>query len=136
MSYATNFSGEIEIVPPLTYGEIKDSPHYLPNWQRDRRPGDLVFRTEIEDIETDEGVLQTVRAVAIVGAEGSRGGTAEAELAGIVSAFMHVRGGGVRDWVGRLDASGEDPGDLWRLKVVDGYARKFEPEFVWPKESN
>jgi len=37
---------------------------------------------------------------------------------------------------GRIDCEGEENTDMWRLKVVDGVATRFDPEVVWPEASN
>ena len=138
MSYSTTFHGEITFDPPIPYGEIKSSPHYLPNWHKASRPGDLVFITEERDEETDIGLVKIIEAVGVHGVDEARGYTALAELEGIVSAYLHVTGGAVRDFRGRLDAEGEGHGDgpdIWRLKVVNHHAVKFEPRIIWPEES-
>ena len=131
MSYYTSMAGRIEIEPPLSWSEIKDSKH-TPD-QEGRWPAypDLVFEIEREVRDTDEGTLSIVRAVAIVpGDYETRGGAAEAELGALLAQHgtRHV-------FTGRIDGMGEDNEDMWRLKPIGTTAVKFKPKFVWPEGS-
>lgn len=39
------------------------------------------------------------------------------------------------EFSGRLDCSGEESGDLWRLEVHDRRAVRVQPRIVWPDGS-
>lgn len=132
MSYHTRFTGEIIIDPQLTWAQIKDSP-FLPENARvgGGRGRDLMFNVVTAERDTDDGTLTVRVAVGLVSTwEGeARGYDIEAHLQEAVDAFPG------HQFLGRIDAEGERSADIWRLKVVDGRATRFDPAIVWPEES-
>lgn len=121
MGYYTTFTGEITIVPPLTWAEIK------------RGPGleDLRLRTVEETTETDEGRVTRVTADAVVPIteDSYKGYRIVEELQALVNAHKAHR------FVGYISAEGEDAGDMWRLTVAakDRKAVRVKPRIVWPE---
>ena len=134
MSYSTSMTGRVEITPPLTWFEIKDSKHYSPAGETPSFDTDLVFEIETEERQMPEGILTIERAVAVVpGDYETTGRTAQAELVELIEVFGHAH-----TFSGRIDGEGERTGygpDLWRLKAIDGMIEKFVPKIVWPAES-
>lgn len=132
MGYETILTGEIEIVPPIPWKHVRES-FFLP--ENARRGGKLdkhvMFRVEQREVETDEGTLVSKRAVALVPTHSSYAGNIVAHVQEVVNAFPE------HEFRGRIDARGEDTEtpDVWRLKVVNRVATKFEPKLVWPEES-
>lgn len=132
MGYTTKFVGEIYIEPPLAWADIKDSPFLPENAKRRGELGrDLKFRIETSERDTDEGTLTVRRAVSLVSTweDDARGYSIVSHLQEVVDAFP------TRGYHGRFDAEGEESADIWRLKVVDRKAVKFEPVIVWPEAS-
>lgn len=129
MSYYTDTTGRVEITPPLTWAEIKDSKH---------RPGsrewgstDLGFEVYERDVEMVDGTLHVTTAVAVVPIDGETNGrTAEAELRELVEVFGHSH-----SFEGRIDGEGEENEDMWRLRVVDNAVTKYKAIVTWPAES-
>lgn len=126
MGYYTTYSGEIRIVPPLTWAEAKDSPWLSVDH------GDLMLLLEenAETVETDHGTdtftRKSVTAVVPITDDSYKGYQIEDHLQQIVQAFPG------HEFTGYISAEGEDAGDLWRLAVMDGKAVKVKPRIVWP----
>jgi Family of unknown function (DUF6205) len=132
MGYNTQFTGSIGIEPPLTWADIKDSPFLPANARRHGTQGrDLMFMIDTTDRETPEGVLSVRCAVALVSTweDEARGYSMVEHLQEVVDAYP------TRVYYGRIDAVGEVAPDVWRLKVVNRKAVKFEPTLIWPRES-
>ena len=120
MGYYTRFEGEISIVPPLTWAEIKKGPGLQ----------DLRLRT-VEDVEeTAEGHVTRVTADAVVPIteDSYKGYSIREELQALAKAHKS------HQFTGYISAEGEDAGDLWRLAVKDGKAVQIRPRIVWPDE--
>lgn len=129
MSYYTDMTGRVDISPPLTWAEIKNSKHYPGS--REFGSTDLAFELCERDLDMVDGTLHVVTAVAIVPIDGETNGrTAEAELRELVEVFGHAHA-----FSGRIDGEGEDNVDMWRLKVADNAVTKYKAIITWPKES-
>ena len=132
MGYNTRFTGEIMIDPQLTWAQIKDSP-FLPENARTRggKGRDLMFNVVTAERDTDDGILTVHVAVGLVSTweDEARGYDIEAHLQEVVDTFRGHR------FLGRIDAEGEQPADIWRLKVVNGRAVRVDPVITWPTES-
>lgn len=120
MGYYTRFDGEISIVPPLTWAEIKRGPGLQ----------DIRLRTIEDTQETDEGRITRVTADAVIPLmeDSYKGYSIVEELQALVDAH-----GKRHAFTGYISAEGEEAGDLWRLAVKDGRAVKVEPRIVWPE---
>lgn len=129
MGYTTRFIGQIDIEPPIPWGQIKDSP-FLPDNAKKRDGRDLMFVIDEERVDTEQGMLVVRSAVGLVSTweDEARGYNIVEHLQEAVS--VH---GGYR-FVGRIDCEGEDAGDLWRLCVKDGSAVRVQPRIVWPDD--
>lgn len=127
MGYVTHADGEIAIVPPLSFAEMEGSPFHPENAENAKR--DIKFRVEAELIRTADGVLSKESAVAIV-----QTWEDEPRNYDIVDHLQELvtRHGEGHEFVGRFDMEGEDSGDIWRLKVVNGRATRFDPIVTWP----
>jgi len=129
MGYITYARGVIRIEPPVPWGQIKDSP-FLPNDRGGDRGLDIHLVIETSERETDEGVLNVVVATGIEERHDEpRNYYIVDQLQQLVDAFPD------HSFVGRFDCEGEEAGDLWRLKVVNGKATRFEPTITWPADS-
>jgi hypothetical protein len=129
MGYTTNFNGEFVISPPLTWAEVRDSRFSPDHFGQHRL--DVKIRVGEQVTEDDEGTRIVRTGVALVPAY-------EDEMRGYnivehVQHFLDEHPG--HDLAGRLDCSGEDAADLWRLEIHDGHAVKVEPRIVWPDGS-
>lgn len=129
MGYVTYARGEIAIVPPLKPREMDGSPFMPDNAREYRTPRDVMFRIEIEEIPTDDGILFKRHGVAVVSSWED-----EPRNYNIVDHLQELveRHGDGHEFVGRFDMEGEESGDIWRLKVVNGRATRFDPIVTWP----
>jgi hypothetical protein len=127
MAYTTRFSGEIRIDPPIPAEEVAGTGFF----HEGHRTASKDVRLKVVEVPVD-GVPGAYRreAVAIVGLEGGFS---------CYDAVPHVqeivnRWGAGRTFTGRLDAAGEEAGDVWRLLVRDGRAVEVRPQLVWPDD--
>ncbi len=130
MGYTTHARGDIAIVPPLTAREIKGSP-FMPDVARQHGTNrDVMFRIEIDNRETDEGLLVVKRAVAIVQSweDEPRNYDIVPHLQELIDA--HREG---HEFRGHFEMEGQDPGDIWRVYVRDGKAVRVDPVITWPE---
>lgn len=137
MGYASRLEGGIGIVPPLTWGELRElDPKYL----RSRGDNSLVIDVVEEAEDDDQGTRITRRGVAIVSGHGEdfvRHGCVLAELDWIVK---KTRG---RTFTGGLVRWGERRNDVERYRVTDrgvpgnavAISEKAEVVVRWPDGS-
>lgn len=131
MGYLTRVNGRIAITPPLPWGAIRDSA-YISTDDCPFVGTSVAIHVETERTETDEGTLTVRTGTAITGAHGDGGAPYKAydiveDLQKVIDQF-----GEGRTFTGYLQGEGEDPGDLWRLYVVNGRAVEVKPTIVWP----
>jgi hypothetical protein len=127
MGHYTTVEGEIAITPPLTWSELKDSP-----FARATNPTlrDVRLVVTEEQVDTPEGPLLRRSAAALVPAyaDGYKAYHLVEHVQQAIDAFPgHA-------FTGRLDCSGEEAGDVWRVVVRDGRALEVRPQIVWPDE--
>lgn len=129
MGYSVNVTGEIDITPPIPWGQIKDSP-FRPEEAR-KAQKDVKFRIESSERETDEGTLTVRSATALMPTwvEDARA----RHLVEHVQAVIDTHPG--HEFTGRLYCAGERPGDLWRVEVHDRRAVRLDARIVWPDGS-
>ena len=130
MGYITYAHGEIAIEPPLAYPEVHGSP-FLPE-VAEHEERDVMFRIETQAVETADGTLSRIWAMAIV-----QTWEDEPRNYNIIEHLQELvdRHGQGRDFVGQFDMEGEDAGDIWRLKIVNGKATRIDPVITWPEAS-
>lgn len=128
MGYSSRWSGEIWITPPVPWAKLKDS-----DWHRARTLMDkcIAIYLNEETEPTDEGVNIRRTGTRIVVCDS--GDHSHYKMDTHLQEIVNELGPGY-SFTGRLDAKGED-GARWRLKVIDGKVVQFEPEIVWPEES-
>jgi hypothetical protein len=128
MGYYTSVTGQIDISPPLTWNEIKDSP-FLPESVARLEWRDVMLNVEVDINETDEGTLTRRYANAVVPStdDSFKAYDIEDHLAELVR--LHGDG---RTFTGRLEGHGEETSDMWRLCIRDGKVAKDVPRIVWP----
>jgi hypothetical protein len=129
MGYETRIRGEIRIDPPIPADELRGS-----GFVADRSASDITKDVALYTVEQPiEGVPGAYGRVA----------TAIVPVMSSYSAYEAVehtqeiinRWGEGRTFTGRLDCSGQERGDLWRLEVHDGRAVEVRPRIVWPDGS-
>ena len=128
MGYTTRFTGEIRIDPPIPFEDIAGQG--FSRVERHGQTKDVALKVVEEPIPGEPGGYRRV-AIAIVGLEGGFS---------CYDAIPHTqeivdRWGKGRTFTGRLDAAGEDAGDMWRLVIRDGLAVEVRPRIVWPDEA-
>lgn len=130
MGYLTSITGQLDIDPPIKWGDIRNSP-FLPSERGGDPDKEVMLVLEEHDTDTDEGALRVIEATGVVTRYESQGKyyDIQAHLQELVDAFPGYV------FSSRFDCDGEDSGDLWRLKVVDGKATRFVPSVTWPIES-
>lgn len=126
MGYSTDFDGVLRFKKPVTEEQIKKLTPFLgadcrehPEW---KTPGiDLTWI----DLELDDELAPTGLCW-----NGSEKTYDLVEKVNLIINEMR------KDWPdfgleGELEASGEDPSDLWKLKMVDGVATKVRGRVVY-----
>lgn len=128
MGYNTYVTGELTITPPLTWNEFKDSPFFAADDYAPER--DLKLRIEESSVDTENGVLISRTAVALVMAweDEYRAYNLMDHVQEAVDAFPG------HTWSGRLECEGEENTDLWRVVIRDGRAFRIEPRIIWPDD--
>lgn len=132
MGYRTRYNGEIAISPPIPWGLVKDSVFANQGYDTPRSDErDVKFRITEETVETDEGTLIRRQAVAIVPSreDEPRDNGTEHHVQEIIGQF-----GDARTFTGRIDAEGEEAGDIWRVEIRDGQAVRVGVRLVWPED--
>jgi hypothetical protein len=125
MGYNTSVTGEIDIEPPLTWAEFKNSPF------ADGDELDVKLRIETETVDTDDGPLMRKTASALI--PSWEDSYKAYHLAEHVQRAIDVFPG--HTFTGRLDCEGEENTDLWRVIIRDGRAKEIRPQIVWPDEA-
>ena len=126
MGYYTSVTGLITIDPPITWGELYDTP-----WAagEDDYEHDVQLQIVSTYEETDEGTLERKFATAIVPAseDGYKAYRIEEHLQDILTRFA-VDG---RTFRGYLQGEGEDNEDVWRLSVRSGQPHMSKARLVF-----
>ncbi len=128
MGYTTRFTGEIRIDPPIPYETVTGSGFI--------REGRMTLEKDVElklveqPVDGEPGAYRRL-AVAIVGL---------GDGFSLYDSVLHVqeivdRWGSGRTFTGRLNAAGEEAGDVWRLEIYNGRAIEVRPRIVWPDGS-
>jgi hypothetical protein len=126
MGYNARVEGELEIVPPLSWPELKANPMYK------EKPGYYDIRIDVDEekVDTPDGELIKRTGITV-----SYGGTVhDLRAYSIEDDLEKVRktlpkGTELKGW---LDCLGED-GAVWRVAVYDGCVVRVEPKIVWPE---
>ncbi|RBQ21556.1 hypothetical protein DP939_02270 [Spongiactinospora rosea] len=128
MGYISYLSGEITIDPPIRWGELRGSD-FVRTKERAEHERLVWLRTVEKTVDTEEGVLTTVMAVAIRPSEEDelRADALAREVQEIVAAH-----GDGRTFEGLILVRGEESPDIWRVRVVDGHAVEERPMLRWP----
>lgn len=127
MGYTTRFSGEIRIDPPIPYEDIAGQGFVREG--REWATKDVRLKVVETPVDGTPGAYRR-EAVAIVGL---------GDAYSLPHAVEHAqeivdRWGPGRTFTGRLDAEGEEAGDIWRLVIRDGRAQEVRPQIVWPED--
>lgn len=131
MGYVTRVHGEFQILPDLTWSEIRKSP-----FGESTRPSrwmaygfDLDLVVDEESKETDEGVLiyRSSRSLVMQEIDEYRERNLVDQIQKIIDMFPgHL-------FLGYLEGEGEESADIWRIVVRDGTAVRVKPEIIWPE---
>lgn len=128
MGYLTEVHGSIEIDPPARWSVVRP----YANWTRPDDVRCAYLGCDDIPVETDEGQLIRRVGARIEPHPGSpfKAYTLVEDVQSIIDAL-----GRERRYVGEFQCEGEDFGDIWRLVVVDGVAKKLTPRILWPDET-
>jgi hypothetical protein len=123
MGYGIKIRGQLVIDPPLPWAAVKNSAMLAgPNHQAD-------LELIIAELPHGDGFVRVATGLHDPVGESFSRHTLEEDL----QTFVDQHPG--QSFSGRLEMEGEEAGDLWRLKVIDGKVRRFEPTLTWPAES-
>ena len=128
MGYSSRATGNITITPPLTWGDISDSPYLPERVNRDGNWRDVQYVTSDTTVNTDQGQLAIRVATGVEPCDpddSMKRYDVVPQLAEIVSMFPD------RQFSGAIYMIGED-GDRWRCVVRDGAVIEQRPTIVWP----
>lgn len=131
MSNPTYIHGRIEINPPLTWAQIKDSPHLKANARARSLWPDAILDVTETTVHTDEGELTRREAIAIIPDEGAE--TSARTLLQDVQAIIDANPG--HEFTGRFQCEGEENSDIWRVVIRDRRAVRIDAQIVWPEGS-
>lgn len=129
MGTLSRYTGVIEFSQPLKWGVFKNHdaahPHDV------RRDCDVRLVIENETAETEDGMLNVMRALAITAVtdDSFKGYYVQEHLQSVVD--MALAAVPEMTFRGRIDAVSEN-GERWRFKVIDGKVQMFEPVLAWP----
>jgi hypothetical protein len=128
MSYTTRFRGEIRINPPIPADQTDNTGFGQPGTFGAK---DIALKVTEEPVDGVPGAYRRL-AVAVVPVMGAY--TAYR----IVEHTQEIidRWGDGRTFTGRIDCSGEEAGDVWRLEVHDGRAAEVRPRIVWADDTD
>lgn len=131
MGYDSRLHGKLTIEPPLTWAEIKDSPHLGDERARgNHKAVCLVERTE--EVETDEGTLTRRYADSVVFAWDYP--VKLYDIVEEVEDLVDAHPG--HEFGGELRGTGSDFGDIWLLRVTaDRSVERILPTITWPDGS-
>lgn len=130
MGNPTHIEGRINIAPPLSWAQIKDSPYLKANARNSRVWPDVLFDVAETVVSTDAGELTRREAVAIVPAEGE---TSAQTLLDEVQEILDAYPG--HTFTGRFQCEGEENADIWRVVIRDRKAVRVDARIVWPDDS-
>jgi len=134
MGYYTQFTGSIEIDPPLEWKDFREWGELHP--RKYENPtidlfGQYDLQLEVDEysVGTDTGTMIYREDIAIIPAseESYKGYDAFNLFKRLVEAFPD------RTFTGHILAEGEENGDIWRMRYKDGKAIKEEAKFSWPE---
>ena len=128
MGYSTRFKGEIRIDSPIPFDDV--TGHGFTREEPFKVTKDIRLKVVEEPIPGQPGGYRRI-AVAIVGLDG---GFSCYDAIPDTQEIIDRWGEG-RTFTGRLDASGEEAGDVWRMEIRDGRADEVRPRIVWPDGS-
>lgn len=131
MSNPTYINGRIEINPPLTWAQIKDSAYLKANARARSLWPDAILDVTETTVETDEGELTRREAIAIIPDEGTE--TSARTLIQDVQAIIDASPG--HEFTGRFQCEGEENSDIWRVVIRDRRAVRVDAQIVWPEGS-
>lgn len=127
MGYRTRVTGELDIVPPLTYPELKNNRWYYDGGEANYY--ELRINTIETPVDTPEGPL-----LKIVGVSASYGQDAEPFKAYSMESNLQDLADSLpkgTKLTGYLERMGED-GQQSRVYVRDGKVETVVPKIVWP----
>lgn len=125
MSYNIRLGGQISIDPPLAWHEFRNHEMFEPP---PHARLNLQFSVMTAQHETDAGTLivRTAHGITPIHSGSAIECQMESQVQRVVDAFPgHA-------FTGAITCSGEEPGDLRKLMVVDGAAKWVYPRIVWP----
>jgi hypothetical protein len=134
MSGDARITGQINIVPPVTWGELHDKPHLDERGLGlDGHFPDVTVKLDTISEVTAEGEFLRRSGVAIIptGFE-TNGYTLLDEVRRIVAEFATAPDGTARTFAGFLHVVWGRGEEVYRLTVRDGVPVQVNPRIVWP----
>ena len=130
MGYVTDFTGQIDITPPLSEVEVAGCP-FLPESAEGGfgdRGRDLKLVPQVRHQLAGEQLVPVTVHGALVSTweDDARGYKILEHLQEAIDLWPG------HEFTGRIYAEGEEGGDIWRLEVRDRKAVKVKAAIVWP----
>lgn len=119
MSYPTHHTGHITITPPLTWGEIRESPRLV----------DTALPLTTSRVHDEHGYHDRVLAETV--APRTNGEYSGYQVLSELKALIAAHPG--HAFTGHIECIGPD-GDMWRYVARGNTVRRVEPRIVWPDE--
>lgn len=130
MSYSTHVQGGIYVSPALNYREILLYEEAVKQHPEIRRP-DLKLKREERSELTDAGLSKVITSPGLE--PGNEDDQRAYNLEEEVILFARIFGK-THTFVGELDCTGAENGDVWTMSIVDGKAVRKEAKLVWDIE--
>lgn len=130
MGYITHANGQIDIAPPLSWAQIKDS-EWMPDGPHADETGDIKLVITEAEVDTADGPLFVRQAVGVIQRheDEPRNYYIVEQLQQLIDAFPE------HEFTGRFDCEGESTSDLWRVEIHDRKVVRVEPRIIWPDGS-
>ncbi len=129
MGYNSTVRGAIRFLPPITYGEVKNSGYVITQRHQNYVEKDLELESFGPDSEDSDEVYKIIPS----SEDAYKAYDIVDNLQELVT-FL----GPERKYMGYLEITGEgyDGGqpDIWRLRVKDGKVEEVRPELVWQQD--
>lgn len=130
MGTENTLDGDIELDPPLTWKEIKESPFYAPDHGASWWGRNIKLEVESETVDTDTGTATVITASRLVPTSDQP--FKAHNLVAHLREFIKLYGKN-RRFRGWIDCSPED-GGRWRAEIVDGEVVTTNAVTLWPED--
>ena len=130
MGYYSRVTGSIRFLPPVTYGEVKDSGYVITARGQNYVDKDLELESFGPDSEDSDEIYKIIPS--------SEDPYKAYDIVDNLEELVRLLGPdrryeGYIEIVGEIIETGSNP-DIYRLRVKDGKVEELQPKLVWPED--